>query len=163
MIYLNYLINIIYNFANTKHDFESIFGGYLLKSNYHNLIMEFRPTLDEVKNADFLKPIILEAIRSEQEKIQCKDGIYFVDFKRGIEPCLRRFIDQGMEIHPLLVDRLFCLMFAVDGLFLSNSDFSKYSVIEIDGFYDWNHYHEERFKGYKLDNELLSLKSEESN
>lgn len=121
--------------------------------------METNITSEEQELRTTLKPIILQAIKEAQEEIEYKDGVFFVDFLRHIRKYIEPLREKGMKIENLAVDRLFTYFFVADEAFLTNTDYTQYSVVPLPGFRPWSEYKTERFPGFEIDQERMIIRS----
>jgi hypothetical protein len=65
-----------------------------------------------------------------------------------------------MKIENLAVDRLFTYFFVAEEAFFTNTDYTQFSVVELPGFKHWSAYKEERFNGFKIDQERMIISSD---
>jgi len=102
-----------------------------------------------------LRSLILESVKTAQEKIKNEDGIFYVDFVREMTPKVQELRKNGMSFENLVVDRLFTFLFMSEDAFLCNGDYTQFSAVELPGFNKWSTFHKERFSGYNLDPETM--------
>ncbi len=86
------------------------------------------------------------------------DGIFFVDFWRRIKPLVSELSKkEEIQIDNLTIDRLFSYMFVAEDVFLSNLDYTQFTLRDLDGYHRWSWFKKEKFAGYEIDPETLVL------